>query len=1037
MFCDMENYSQLSERLGPEEAYGIMDQVYEILIHKVHDYEGTVNEMTGDGIMALFGAPIALEDAPQRAIRSALAIHREMTKFSDKCKHGKEDIPSLKMRIGIHTGPVVVGTLGNDLRVEFKAVGDTVNLASRIEGLAEPGTTWVTDDTFRLTEGLFRFEYQGRKEVKGKAEPVHVYRVIAPSSMRTRFDVSTDRGLTPFVGRERELELLLDCFERAKGGRGQACSILAEAGVGKSRLLYEFRKAVANEEVTFLEGKCLSYSRGIPYHLQIDSLKANFDIREGEKDSEIRKKVEKGLRILGADETATLPYLLELLSVKDSGIDNLSLSPEARKTRIVDAFKQIVLKGSEIRPLILANEDLHWVDKSSEDLLAHILESIPGARVFFIFTYRPDFVHTWGAKSFHSQVTLNRLSNRESLAMVAHILGTDDLERDLEELILEKTEGIPFFIEEFLKSLKDLKIIEKRDDKYYLTKEIKDLAIPSAIQDMIMARVDSLPEGGKDILQTGSVAGREFTHRLIEIMMGLSERDLLSHLSLLKDAELVYERGIYPQSTYIFKHALIQDATYQSLMKNTRQKYHRKIAQVLEKHFPESVETQPEFLAYHYTEAGLNDQAAGYWQQAGKRAAQRSAHVEAISHLTTGLEVLMTLPDTIERARQELEMLTTLGPVLMAVKGQSSPDTERAYARARDLCQKLGETPQLCPVLYGLFRFHMVRAELRTARELAEQFFTLAQRAQDPALLLEANRNLGQAMVWLGELVPGRAHLEQGMSLYDPQKHRSHAIVYGQDPDVLCRSFAAMSIWMLGYPDQSLQNVREALNLAQEFNHPFSLALALALVSTVHQFRREVQAVQEGAEAAIAVSTKHGFPQWLANGTILRGWALSARGDGAEGIALIHQGLAARQAADLKIQRSYFLCLLAEAYGRVGQPEEGLKVLVEALATVDNTGERYCEAELHRGKGELLLMQNGHKAGEVEECFQRALETARRQQAKSLELRAAMSLSRLWQQQGKQEEAHERLAEIYGWFTEGFDTLDLKEAKAILEELTK
>ncbi len=460
MFCDMEGFTALVEKLGPEEAYGVMDQVYEILIHKVNDYEGTVNEMTGDGVMALFGAPIALEDAPQRAIRSAYSIHREMIRLSERLQQDGGGIAPIRMRIGIHTGPVVVGALGNDLRVEFKAVGDTVNLASRMEGLAEPGTTYVTDETFRLTEGLFRFEALGEKQVKGKEQLVKVYRVIAPSTRRTRFDVSAERGLTPFVGRERELELLLDGFERSKSGLGQAFSIMSEAGVGKSRLLYELRKAVANEDATFLEGKCLSYSRGVAYHPVIDILKSNFDIREGDGDSEIREKVRSGLKILGADEASTLPYLLELLSVKDSGIDKISISPEAIKDRISEALKRIVIKGSEIRPLIMAFEDLHWVDKSSEDISKYLLESIPGARVLLIFTYRPEFVHTWGAKSFHSQVNLNRLSNRESLAMVTHLLDADEIDRTLKELILKKTEGVPFFIEEFIRSLKDLKIIE-------------------------------------------------------------------------------------------------------------------------------------------------------------------------------------------------------------------------------------------------------------------------------------------------------------------------------------------------------------------------------------------------------------------------------------------------------------------------------------------------------------------------------------------------------------------------------------------------
>lgn len=431
MFCDMEGFTPLVERLGPEEAYSIMDQVYEILIHKVHDYEGTVNEMTGDGIMALFGAPIALEDAPQRAIRSAYAIHREMARFSDKLNQEREGIPPLKMRVGIHTGPVVVGTLGNDLRVEFKAVGDTVNLASRVEGLAKSGTTYVTGETFKLTEGLFRFEALGEQKIKGKEVPVNVYRVIAPSTRRTRFDVSAERGLAPFVGRDREIELLLDGFERVKEGRGQAFSIMAEAGIGKSRLLYEFRKAVANEDVTFLEGKCLSYSKSVGYHPVIDVLKSNFDVREEDSDSEIREKVQRGLKILGADEASKLPYLLELFSVKDSGLDKIPMRPEEKKARITEVVKGITVRGSEIRPLIMAIEDLHWVDKSSEECLKSLLDGISGARIFLIFTYRPEFVHTWGGRSFHSQLTLNRLSNRESLTMMANLLDTEDINRDL------------------------------------------------------------------------------------------------------------------------------------------------------------------------------------------------------------------------------------------------------------------------------------------------------------------------------------------------------------------------------------------------------------------------------------------------------------------------------------------------------------------------------------------------------------------------------------------------------------------------------
>ncbi len=1041
MFCDMVGFTALSERIGPEEAYAIMDQVYEILIHKVHDYEGTVNEMTGDGIMALFGAPIAREDAPQRAIRSAYSIHREMTRFSEKMKQENESMPPIKMRIGIHTGPVVVGTLGNDLRVEFKAVGDTVNLASRMEGLADPGATYVSEETFRLTEGFFRFEALGKKEMKGKEEPVPVYRVIAPSTRRTRFDVSAERGLTPLVGRQLERELLLDGFARAKAGRGQAFSIIAEAGVGKSRLLYEFRKSVINENVTFLEGKCLSYSRGVAYQPVVDILKSNFDIRERDGDSEIREKVTKGLKLLGTDELSTLPYLLEVLSVKDSGIEKMPMSLEARKDRIIEALKRIVLKGAEIRLLIMAIEDLHWIDKSSEEFFRDLLDSISGARVLLIFTYRPGFVHTWGGRSYHSQVNLNRLSNRESLAMVAHLFGTEDIDRELEELIIEKTEGVPFFIEEFVKSLKDLRMIGKKNNKYYLVREIQGMAIPSTIQDVVMARVDSLPEGAKELLKTGSVIEREFGYKLIKEVTGLPEPQLLSHLSILKDSELLYERGIYPQSSYIFKHALIQDTAYQSLLKGTRQKYHKKIAWVLEQRFPETAEMQPELLGRHFTEAGLVKQAIPYWQKAGKVAIRRSANVEAIGHLTRGLELLRTLPDTPERMEQKLELLIAMGGPLIATKGCAAQEVEQVYARALELCQQMGETPQLFPALRGLWNYFLQRGKLQRAHELGKQLLSLAWREQIPSLLLGAHRALGTTLYFQGNFAQALEHLEQGTALYAPQQHHSLAFLYGEDPGLVCQLYAAWTLWHLGYPDQALKKVKKALNLAQELSHPHSLAFALNWTASVHQLRREGKAAKERSEAAITISTEQGFSERLIMGTICRGWALAERGQLEEGIAQMRQGIADWQAIRGELALPMHLSMLAEACGKARQVKQGLNSVAEALAEVNETGERSFEGELYRLKGELLRKELPDKRKraeietEVEACFLRALEITRHQRAKSFELRATVSLSRLWQQQGKVEKARGILGEICGWFTEGFDTADLKEAKTILEGL--
>jgi class 3 adenylate cyclase len=676
MFCDMEGFTRLTERLGPEQAYSIMDQVYEILIHKVRDYEGTVNEMTGDGIVALFGAPIALEDAPQRSIRSAMAIHRQMSLFSDKMKEKGEQIPPLKMRIGIHTGPVVVGTLGNDLRVEFKAVGDTVNLASRMESLAEPGTTCVSHEVFRLTEGFFRFEALGKKKVKGKEEPVKVYQVIAPSTRRTRFDVSAERGLTPLVARERELGLLLDGFERTKAGEGKVFSIISEAGRGKSRLLYEFRKAVSNEYITFLEGKCLSYSRAVSYHPITDILKSNFDIHEGEGDLEIREKVKRGLKVLRVDEASTLPYLLELLSVKESGIDKISMSPEGKKDQIIEALKRIVLKGSQLRPLIMAFEDLHWMDRSSEEVLKHLSESIPGARVFLIFTYRPEFVPTWTARSFHSQLTLDRLSERESHTMVSHLLGTEELDKDLEAVILEKTEGVPFFIEEFIKSFKDLKIIERENDKYRLAKDTGQVAIPSTIQEVILARVDSLPEGAKEVLQIGSVVEREFSYELIKHGTGLPDQELVSRLCVLKESELVYERGIYPESAYIFKHALTREVVYDSILTQRKKKLHEEIANAIEELYKGSIAQYYGVLAEHYI-AGENDgKGAKYSKLAAESAEKAGSISDAIAYGKKRVASLERLPRTDEVQKEIIDARTALG--LYLVRMTYYPETKEA-----------------------------------------------------------------------------------------------------------------------------------------------------------------------------------------------------------------------------------------------------------------------------------------------------------------------------------------------------------------------
>jgi class 3 adenylate cyclase/tetratricopeptide (TPR) repeat protein len=817
MFCDLKGFTPLSEKLGEEKVYSIIDELFEMMVHEVHEYGGTVNKGTGDGIMALFGAPIAVEDAPQRAIRSALAIQREMTRFSRKLKDQSE-APPLKMRVGIHTGHVVVGTLGNDLRVEFTALGDTVNLAARMEGLAEPGTVYVTEDTFGLTEGIFRFEALGARQVKGKEQPVKAYRVIAPSTSRTRFDVSAERGLTPFVGREKELELLLDGLERAKAGRGQAFSIIGEAGVGKSRFLYEFRKAIGREDVPFLEGKCLSYSQNVAYHPVTDLLKSNFDIREGDEDYHIRDGVKKGLNQLGVDEASTLPYLLELLSVKDSGIDKIPMSPEGKKDRMMEAIRRIALKGSEINPLVLAIEDLHWVDRSSEEVLKYLLEGIAGARVLLILTYRPEFVHTWGSRSYHSQITLNRLSNRESLAMVTHILGTDEVETALEELILEKTEGVPFFIEEFIKSLKDLKIIEKKDGAYHLTRDIHDVTIPGTIQDMIMARVDSLPDAARRVLQTGSGIEREFSHELIKRVTGLPEQQLLSHLSLLKDSELLYERGIYPQSTYIFRHALTREVVYSSILAERKKKLHLGIGAAIVEIYKDNLDEHYEVLAGHYILGENWEKGAEYCRLAGRKAGRAGAFNDAIACSEKRMACLDKLPQTEEVQRRTVDARTTIG--LYQTQINHHVEAKEAVEPIVDLALELGYKRRVSQIytIMGCY-WYQVEEDFPKAFRYLEDALKMAEELNDILSLANANFWLGLALSYSCKYERALYHMEKTLEM-----NMAGNRLWGVS--VLT---SMLSVWVYnpqGRIDLGYRTSDEALRLAEESGDIYSGAFA-------------------------------------------------------------------------------------------------------------------------------------------------------------------------------------------------------------------
>jgi predicted ATPase len=710
------------------------------------------------------------------------------------------------------------------------------------------------------------------------------------------------------------------------------------------------------------------------------------------------------------------------------------LSPQRQRQKTLETIVAILQEEAERHPVLFIVEDLHWTDPTTLELLTLVIEQIPTTSILTVLTCRPTFQPSWTHRSYLTEITVNRLSPTQVEQIVNRITDGNTLPAEVLQQIIAKTDGVPLFVEEMTKALLESGHLQETDGHYARTGSFSKFTIPATLQDSLMARLDRLVTA-KAVAQYAAVIGRQFSYALLQAVSQLDEAMLQHELGRLVEAEIVYQRGVPPQATYIFKHALIQDAAYESLLKSTRQHYYQRIAQVFEEQFPETAEAQPELLAQHYTEAGLTEKAVGYWHQAGQRASERSAHVEAVAHLRQGLVVLETLPESPERVQRAVDMLIAQGVSLLAVKGYGAPEVGETYTYARQLCQHLDDPQRLFSVLRGLVNYYIARAEYQMAHALGEQLLTLAQQSQDAAMLVAAHLALGATLFYPGSVASADTHLAQSIALYDAQQHRASAFRSTSNPGVGCYSIATWTLWYLGYPDQASARNQQAVTLAQQLAHPFSLCFSLGSAAVFHQFRREGRATQERAEATIRLATDQGFAYWMASVAILRGWALAQQGQTQEGIAQIHQGLTACQATGAALLRPYLLALLAEAHEIQGEPEKGLTALTEALALVDTTGERWYEPELHRLQGALLLQQSSDNQANAERCFHQAITRAQNQQAKSFELRAATSLARLWQQQGKRDEARQVLGDIYGWFTEGFDTMDLKDAKALLYEL--
>jgi class 3 adenylate cyclase/predicted ATPase len=1041
MFCDLVGSTPLAEKLDPEELRQVILAYQQVCAAEIRRFDGYLARYVGDGLLVYFSYPQAHEDDTQRAVRAGLGIVAALPALNTQLRQTVETIHELplRVRIGIHTGLVVVGDMGGGgYRDPLAVVGETPNIAARVQGIAEPDTVVISAATYRLVQGLFECQGRGPQELKGVSTPVPVYRVLQESGAQSRFEATVRTGLTPLVGRDLEIGLLRERWQRTAQGAGQVVLLSGEPGIGKSRLVQTIKEYVSAEGATRIEFRCSPYHQNSAFYPIIEHLQRLLQFTPHDPPQTKVAKLSQLLASYRFPQADTPSLLASLLSLpQPEGAPPLTFSPQKQKQKTQEALVAWIVEEAEKASVYCAWEDLHWADPSTLELLTLVLDQVPTTRLLALLTFRPDFTPPWRPHAHITQLTLNRLGRPQVEAMVGQVTGGKTFPPEVPQQIVRKTDGVPLFVEELTKMVLESGLVRAVNGHYELTGPLPPLAIPSTLQDSLMARLDRLSTV-REIVQLGATLGREFSYEMLHAVFPLNEETLQQGLRQLVEAEVVYQRGLLPQATYLFKHALIQDAAYQSLLKSTRQQYHRQIAKVLEEQFADTTETQPELLAHHYTEAVLVGQAITYWQKAGQRASQRSAHVEAISHLTRGLELLKALPDTPERARQELLLQIALGAPLIATKGYAAPEVGQAYSRARTLCQQLGETPQLFPVLWGLWTFYLQRAETETAHELAEQLLSLAQSVQDPVFRSQAHYALGVTLFYLGAFAPARANLEQGLALYNPQQH-PHAFLYGQDARVTCLTIAALVLWLLGYPDQARVWNLEALTQAHQLSHPFRLAWTLNFTAMLSQYRREGHIVRERAEAEIALSSEQGFPYWLALGTVWRGWALAEQGQGEEGIMQIRQGIAAYRATGAELAQSYWLALLAEAYGKGGQGEEGLTLLTKALEIVYKTKARLHEAELYRLKGELTLQSqvrgSKSKVEEAEACFLQAIEIARKQQAKSLELRAVLSLSRLWQHQGKRDEARQMLAEIYGWFTEGFDTKDLQEAEALLEEL--
>jgi class 3 adenylate cyclase/predicted ATPase len=1020
MFVDLVGSTALAHRLDPEEMGKVLRAYQDAVAGVVARFEGHVAKFMGDGVLAYFGWPKAHEDEGERAVRAGLAIVIAVAELTNPAGG------PLVTRVGIATGLVVVGDLvGKGAAQEQSVVGETPNLAARLQQVAKPGAVMISEPTRRLIGGLFEVQEIAADALKGFPDELRIYYVIGEGQAEDRFEALHGAGLAPLVGRTQELALLLERWERAKDGEGQVVLLTGEPGIGKSRLVRALRENLVDEPYLPLSHYCSPFHQTSALHPVVDLLERAAQFARDDPPPRKLDKLESLLARGTADVNAAAPLMAALLSIPADGrYAPLSIAPQRQKERTLEVMLDQLVGLARREPVLAVYEDVHWADPTTLELLDVVIDRARTLSVLVLVTFRPEFTPHWIGYAAHvTLLSLSRLGRRQGTTMVEHLTGGKTLPTEVLEQIMERTDGVPLFVEELTKAVLELGLLKEDAGGYALARPLPLFAIPSTLQDSLMARLDRLAPI-REMAQIGSVIGREFSHELLAAVTMLPTAELKDTMDQLVLTGLVFRRGPPTRLSYIFKHALVQDAAYNSLLISRRQQLHATIAQMLEERFPETAAAEPEVLAHHFGQAGLVEKAVEYHVQAGRRAIAQSAVSEALAHFGSALDRLEGLPRSRERLRTELGIQLALGSSHVAVHGFAARATGDAYRRASELCENLGETRELFPVLYGLCLYHLYGAELREAKVVAERLLDLADTTNDRALLFFAHRATGVSALPAGEFPQARFHLEQALAIYDPGEHRAPAFVYAFDPRVVCLDYLARTLLPLGLPEQALATNVEAIREARHVSHRNSLALPLFFGGVIHQILGNREEVEARGEELVRISVDAGFRLWQAGSAILCGWSFGEAVDPEAGRLEIQRGMAEWRATGAEYMLPYFLALLAQVELKAECPQSALPMLEEALIRVERTGERWYEAEIHRLEGEVLVALD--RLADAKTCFVRALEVAAGQQARFWELRAALSLARL----SHDPVARDRLGCLRASFSEGFELPDLKAARA-------